>query len=46
MMAQKSSRSGKNVASSKGCDDDYDSGDDFMPGKLVQVTFGRNPEDL
>ena len=34
------------VASSKGADADYDSTDDFMLGKLVQVTFGCNHQDL
>ena len=44
--SSKSVRPSKIVASSKGADADYDSADDFIPGKLVQVTFGRNGEDL
>lgn len=44
--SSKSGRPSKSVASSKSADADYDSADDFMPGKLVQVTFGRNREDL
>ena len=36
----------KSVAPTKGADADYDSTDDFMLGKLVQVTFGCNHQDL
>lgn len=44
--SSKRSKVGKSVAPTKGVEADYDSADEFMTGKLVQVTFGRNREDL